>query len=114
MFAQVIQGGTATKTRDELNALVREGLIPALQDEPGFAGALSLFDRRGDGLMILLWDTEEQARRPSGERGGALLDAMSDIAALSTGPDEPDTVWEVGAKVVHTGSSRRLTGEPSL
>jgi hypothetical protein len=114
MFAQVIRGETATETRGELNNLVREGLIPALQDEPGFAGALSLFDQRGKGMMIVLWDTEDQARRPSDERGGALPGVLSDMAALSTRPDEPATIWEVGCKVVHMGSSRRLTGEPSL
>ena len=114
MFAQVIRGETATETRDELNHLVREGLIPALQDEPGFAGALSLFDERGKGMMIVLWDTEDQARRPSDERGGALSGVLSDMAALSTRSDEPATIWQVGCKVVHMGSSRRLTGEPSL
>jgi hypothetical protein len=70
MFAQVIRGETATEACDELNAVVREELIPALQDEPGFAGALSLFDRRGDAMMIVLWDTEEQARRPWSRCGG--------------------------------------------
>jgi len=114
MFAQVIQGETATETRDELNALVRDGLIPALQDEPGFAGALSLFDRSGGGMMIVLWDTEDQARRPSEDRGGVLQDVLSDMAALSTLPNDLATIWEVGCKVVHMGSSRRLTGEPSL
>jgi len=114
MFAQVIQGGTATETRDELNNLVREELIPALQEEPGFAGALSLFDKRGDRIIIVLWDTEEQARLAAGERGRALLRAVSGMSALSTRQDGPPTIWEVGAKVVHTGSSRRLTGEPSL
>jgi len=114
MFAQVICGGTATETCDELNDLVREELIPALQEEPGFAGALSLFDQRGERMMIVLWDTEEQARRAAGERTRALMKAESGISALSSRHDEPPTIWEVGAKVVHTGSSRRLTGEPSL
>ena len=114
MFAQVIRGETATETRGELNALVRDGLIPALQDEPGFAGALSLFDQSGKGMMIVLWDTEDQARRPSDERGRALPGVLSDMAVLSKRPDEPATIWEVGCKVVHMGSSRRLTGEPSL
>jgi hypothetical protein len=114
MFAQVIQGGTATETRGELNDFVREVLVPALQDEPGFAGTLSLFDRRGDGMMIMLWDTQEQAELPTDKRCAALQKALSGMSALSTRSDAPATIWEVGAKVVHTGSSRRLTGEPAL
>ena len=114
MFAQVIQGGTATETRGELNDFVREELVPALQDEPGFAGTLSLFDKRGDGMMVMLWDTEEQAGLPPSKRCPALQKALSGMSALSTRSDEPATIWEVGAKVLHTGSSRRLTGEPAL
>lgn len=114
MFAQVIHGGTAAETREELNEFVKEELVPALQDEPGFAGTLSLYDKHGEGMMIVLWDTKEQAALPPGERCAALQKALSGMLALSTRPDESATIWEVGAKVVHTGSSRRLTGEPSL
>ena len=44
---------------------VTEQMIPALAVQPGYAGALNLVDRdSGHALMIVLWDTEAQARRP--------------------------------------------------
>jgi hypothetical protein len=115
MFAQVIQGGTTRDKRAEMDALVTEGLIPALQEEPGFAGALNLVDQdTGQEMMIVLWETEEQARLPASRRGLPYLRVLADITDLSTGIRSPISVWEVGVKVVHTGSSRRLAGEPSI
>jgi hypothetical protein len=38
MFAQVIQGGTTPELRDEMDRIVREKMLPALQVEPGSSG----------------------------------------------------------------------------
>ena len=50
-------------------------------------------------MMIVLWDTEAQARRGSREYGGAFLKALADVAAISTGTRRPISVWEVNARV---------------
>src|SRR3712207_5293752 len=100
MFAQLIQGGTTPDRRSEMDRIVTDQLIPALQAEPGFTGALNLVDRAdGDALMVVLWATEEQARRPLAEYGSAFLQALASITAISTGNRHPMSVWAVNARV---------------
>ena len=54
MFATMIQGGTTSARRDEMNGAVTESLIPALRSEPGFRGAVNLEDRStGHGVMLI-------------------------------------------------------------
>jgi hypothetical protein len=99
MYAQLIQGGTTPERRPEMDRIVTDDLVPALHEEPGFAGALNLVDREtGNALMLVLWETEAQARRALGEYGGAFLRALAGIAAISTGNRRPMSVWEVNAR----------------
>jgi len=96
MYAQVIEGGTTSEQRGEMDRIVAEQLIPALREEPGYAGALNLADEaNGDGLMVVLWQTEEQAERPLSDYGPAFLKALADIVAISTGTRKPNRVWRV-------------------
>ncbi len=98
MFAQVIQGGTTPELRNEMDRIVREEMLPALQEEPGFVRALNLVDRgSGRAMMIVLWETEENAAIPSGRREPAFLRALAGIAHISTGQREPISLWEVGS-----------------
>lgn len=99
MCAQVIEGGTTPEKRSEMDRIVTDGMLPALHEEPGFAGALNVIDRTsGEAMMIVLWDTEAQARRELSQYGGAFLKALADIAAISTGTRRPISVWEVNAR----------------
>lgn len=99
MYAQLIEGGTTPARRHEMNRLVTEEMIPALQEEPGFAGALNLADDdTGDGLMVILWETEAQARRALGDYGSAFLRALAGVAHISTGTRRPISVWAVNAR----------------
>jgi hypothetical protein len=101
MFAQVIEGGTTLERRAEMDAIVHEQLIPALEQEPGYAGAMNLVDRSdGQAMMIVLWETEAQANRPLPEYGPAFLRALASIAAISTGNRKPIQVWDVNANVL--------------
>ena len=82
-----------------MDRLVSEEMLPALDAEPGFAGALNLVDRAtGNAMMIVLWDSEAQARRALAEYGSAFLKALAGIAAISTGTRRPISVWEVNAR----------------
>ena len=83
-----------------MDAIVTDELIPALESEPGYAGALNLVDRdSGNAMMIVLWDDEAQARRPLPEYGSAFLKALAAIAAISTGHAQADLgIWEVNAR----------------
>jgi hypothetical protein len=99
MYAQVVQGGTTLAKRAEMDRIVNEDLIPALQQEPGFRDALNLVDREtGNGMMIILWETKEQAERPLPDYGPSFLKALAEITAISTGNREPISTWEVNAK----------------
>jgi hypothetical protein len=99
MYAQLIQGGTTPERRSEMDRIVTDDMVPALHEEPGFAGALNLVDREsGNALMIVLWETEAQARRALAEYGSAFLKALAGVAAISTGNRSPMSVWEVNAR----------------
>ena len=99
MYAQLIQGGTTPDHRPEMDRIVTDEMVPALGEEPGFAGALNLVDRdSGEAMMIILWNSEPQARRALAEYGSAFLKALAGIAAISTGTRRPISVWEVNAR----------------
>ena len=99
MYAQVIEGGTTPDLRDAMDRIVTDEMLPALAAEPGYAGALNVVDRQsGEAMMLVLWETEAQARRALGEYGGAFLKALAGIAAISTGTRSPISVWEVNAR----------------
>ena len=99
MHAQLIEGGTTPDRRAEMDRLVTDEMFPALDAEPGFAGAVNLVDRAtGNAMMIVLWDSEAQARRALAEYGSAFLKALAGIAAISTGTRRPISVWEVNAR----------------
>jgi len=98
MHAQVIEGGTTLEHRAEMDAIVTDQLLPALEREPGYSGAMNLVDRdTGKAMMIVLWEREEQAKRPLPEYGDAFLRALAAITAISTGQRKPITVWDVNA-----------------
>jgi hypothetical protein len=100
MYAQVVQGGTTLEQRAEMDRIVTKEMIPALQSEPGFRGATNLVDREsGNGMMIVLWESEDQARRPLNEYGPAFLKALANVAAITTGNRAPIGVWDVNAQV---------------
>jgi hypothetical protein len=100
MHAMLIEGGTTPELRTKMDRIVTDELIPALQAEPGFAGTLNIVDRgSGDAMMIILWETEAQARRELSEYGGPFLQALANVMAISTGTRRPLSYWEVNARV---------------
>jgi hypothetical protein len=106
MYAQLVQGGTTPELREEMDRIVHEEMLPALALEAGFAGAFNLVDREsGNALMLMLWETREQAELPLRERGQAFLQALSSVAAISTGNRSPISYWEVNAAVRLDGSA---------
>lgn len=94
MYAMLVQGGTRPEGRDEMNRAVVELLVPAFEAEPGFRGAINLEDRStGQGVMVILWETEEQARRmPASD---AYKRAIAEVFRVSTGERAPLSFWHV-------------------
>ncbi|HZS79526.1 MAG TPA: hypothetical protein VFA41_23125 [Ktedonobacteraceae bacterium] len=63
MYARVTilewKTGQKHEGMDELIRLMRESVVPASKQQPGFKGFLGLLDRReGKGMAITLWETE--------------------------------------------------------
>ena len=99
MYAQLIEGGTTPESRNEMDRIVTDEMIPALKAEPGFSGALNIVDRSsGNAMMLVLWETHAQARRALNEYGDAFLRALARVAQISTGTRRPISVWEVNAR----------------
>ena len=103
MYAQLVEGGTTPELREEMDRIVREEMLPALQLEAGFAGTLNLVDRAtGKAMMLMLWETREHAELPLRERGPAFLQALGSIMAISTGARAPISFWEVNAALPYS------------
>ena len=99
MYAQLIEGGTTPDLRDRMNRIVTDELIPSLEQEPGYSGALNLADTEtGEALMFVFWETEAQANRDLKDYGQAFLRALAQIIAISTGQRNPISVWQVNAR----------------
>jgi hypothetical protein len=49
-------------------------------------------------MMIVMWDEEEQARRPLPDYGRKFLQALASITAISSGNRAPMSVWHVNAQ----------------
>ena len=99
MYAQLVEGGTTPELREQMDRIVREEPLPALELERGFAGTLNLVDREsGKALMLMLWETREHAELPIAQRGVAFLRALASISEISSGQRAPISVWEVNAR----------------
>ena len=100
MYAQVVESGTTPDRREEMDLIVRTELLPALRKEPGFCGAVNLADpASGNGMMLVFWETAEQASRPHSEYGAAFLEALAGMKEIADGPCRQSSVWEVDARV---------------
>jgi hypothetical protein len=93
VYAQLLEGAGGPTAR--LNETISRELLPALRTEHGFSGALSLVDRESEHVLVLVfWETEEEAARPLPPYFAALL--------VDLGVADPATyaprVWEVSAR----------------
>jgi hypothetical protein len=65
-----------------------------VEEQSGFCGALELTDRgRAETLLVLLWETEDEASRPLASRT-ARIATVPELAL----PPRSVTVWEVDAR----------------
>lgn len=86
MYARVTtlqwQIGKKIETMDEAIHIVKESIVPAARQQPGFKGFLTLADRRGGKLILLtLWETE--AALKAGEASGYYHEQIAKFAHLS-------------------------------
>jgi hypothetical protein len=84
----------------ELERRVGSQLVGALRREPGFCGAISLVEReRADALLVVLWETEEEAARPLEVVDAPLAQTLATVTRVSP-CDYPcsTSIWEVNAR----------------
>jgi hypothetical protein len=99
VYAQLARSRTDHQKRGERHRIVADELIPALHGEPGFGGALSLVNARtAEAILIVLWQSAEQAQRPLGDNGTSILAPLLRIAGASPG-DHETSFWEVTLRV---------------
>jgi hypothetical protein len=90
MYAQVLTQTTTPERCGALDAAIRDRLLPSLRVAEGFCGALHLVSRdSGEGMLIVLWETEEQAARATPEEELAVLACAADGRCAGA------SVWEV-------------------
>jgi hypothetical protein len=93
MYAQALEIGPGTS--EDLSQTICRELLPALRTERGFSGALSLVDRATENtLLLIFWETEEEAARPLPPYFAALLAKLGLPDAATYTP----RVWEVDAR----------------
>ena len=99
MFAQLIGAHVDRERLATLEHAVRSELMPALREEPGFCGAVSLTDRaRAETLLLLFWETEDQACRPLAQGVAPFASAPSTVSELQATHTCVVTVWDVDAR----------------
>ncbi len=99
MHAQVIELQLEPERLEALERLVRSELVPALREQSGFCGALNLTDRqRGETLLVLLWETEDEATRTLAQSVAPSGLGPSTVTDLLAARPCSVTVWEVDAR----------------
>lgn len=98
VFAQLIKARVDRLRIETLEQNVRSELMPALREEPGYCGAVSLTNRaRAETLLLLFWETEEQARRPVAHGVAPFALALGTVSELLAS-NFLVTVWDVDAR----------------
>jgi heme-degrading monooxygenase HmoA len=96
MSARVVTfQGSADGVATGAHERFRETVLPALQRQAGFAGALVLLQPTGGNVLgITLWESAEQA-----QAAGAALDRVRDANAEAMGATPTTEVFQVLARL---------------
>jgi heme-degrading monooxygenase HmoA len=83
MYARVAQVRIQPRRIDEATRIYADNVVPALESQPGFRGALLLTQpESGRGISITLW--ESQADRTAGEVSGFYQTQLAHFAGMFT------------------------------
>src|SRR5574341_1495598 len=82
MYARVTRSKSAPETIDQGAAWFEETVLPRAESQPGFVGALDLFDREtGAGLTLTFWATEEARDASEGMASSLRSEGEADLDA---------------------------------
>ncbi len=84
MFARLTITQLKVDKLDEAKELTKESILPAAKSQKGFCGAYLLSDTKGKGVMITLWETEEDA--VANEQSGYYQEQVGKIKDFLTAP----------------------------
>ncbi len=84
MYARVTTFEINPDQTDEATNILRDSVVPAAEQQKGFAGYLLLADRgTGKGISITLWETEAD-REASGPGSNYYSEALAKVTPLFT------------------------------
>ena len=85
MYARVTTFQIEPAKLDEALEVSRSSILPAMKQQQGFKGVLTLLDRQtGKATSITLWDTEADLK--AGESGGYYQQQVSKLASFVAAP----------------------------
>ena len=85
MYARVTTFQIEPAKLDEALEVTRGSILPAMKQQQGFKGVLTLVDRQtGKATSITLWDTEADLK--AGENSGYYQQQLGKVASFVTGP----------------------------
>lgn len=93
MYARVTTFQVEPEKLDEALAVTQDTIIPAMKEQQGFNGVLTLLDRpAGKAKSITLWETEADLK--AGESSGYYQQQVGKLASFVTAPPTRE-VYEV-------------------
>lgn len=86
MYARVTRVTGPPEAADQAAAWFRESALPGLQSQPGFVGALDLFDRESHtGMTITIWESEDARAASESVAAGMREEGTSQLGAEIVG-----------------------------
>ena len=97
MHARVVTPQLQSGKAEEWVGIFRDSIVPALQQQQGFKGALALLDSTtGKGIAITFWETEADIL--ANEASGSYQEQIAKIRQIVAAPP-PRELYEVRVQV---------------
>ncbi len=88
MYGRLVEvDGIDASRRDEVVAMLRERIIPGMQEIDGFAGFISLMDDQNRARNVLLWETKEGADEAERQFGPKRAEMLREFGATLRSAD---------------------------
>ena len=85
MYARIVTVHAQTARLDEVIAIYRDSIVPAVRQQKGFLGARLFTDRAtGKGVSVTRWQSKEDLE--AGEASGFYQEQIAKIAPMLTQP----------------------------
>ena len=90
MYARVVRNQLQAGKTDEWLAIIRDSIVPALQEQAGFRGFVAMIDREHDtSIGYSMWDSE--ADLAASETSGNYQQQIAKVAGVLASPPARET-----------------------